>query len=201
MLYPLILLATMALCSGDVSHLQYEHEYGPSTEPPPSRPYAFAYTAGRYPGHTDRHHAEVSDGSGVVRGTYSYVDPRNKVRKVDYVADKGGFHPILNDAPPDHPADTASVAQAKNRHYQLYAKIAQEHASYPHPAPASGLSLRGQSQATYSHPALSAASPRQSAAVASETLKHAELFRVIAEQHARIAAEREELQNEEDIRY
>ncbi|XP_063388513.1 cuticle protein 16.8-like [Cydia fagiglandana] len=181
MLYPLLFLATLALCSADVSHLQHEHEHEPSTEPPPPRPYAFAYTAGRFPGHTDRHHAEVSDGSGVVRGTFSYVDPRNKIRKVDYVADKEGFHPILNDAPPDLPADSASVAQAKDRHYQLYAKIAEEHATYPHPAVAE------------------AASPRQSAAVVAATLKHAELFRVIAEQHARIAAEREALQKEEEL--
>ncbi|XP_073948728.1 uncharacterized protein isoform X2 [Choristoneura fumiferana] len=175
MLYPTLFLVTLALCGADVSHLEHE----PSTEPPPPRPYAFAYTAGRFPGHTDRHHAEVSDGSGVVRGTFSYVDPRNKVRKVDYVADKEGFHPILSDAPPELPADSESVAKAKNRHYQLYAKIAEEHASYPHPA-------------------AEAALPRQSAAVVAATAKHAELFRVIAEQHARIAAEREALQKEEE---
>lgn len=42
------------------------------------------------------------------------------------------------------------------------------------------------------------ATPRQSAAVAAATAKHAQLFRVIAEQHARIAAEREALQREEE---
>lgn len=46
---------------------------------------------------------------------------------------------------------------------------------------------------------VSAASfPRQSEAVAAATAKHAQLFRVIAEQHARIAAEREALQQEEE---
>lgn len=40
--------------------------------------------------------------------------------------------------------------------------------------------------------------PRQSEAVAAATAKHAQLFRVIAEQHARIAAERETLLREEE---
>ncbi|KOB66363.1 putative cuticle protein [Operophtera brumata] len=78
-------------------------------------------------------------------GSYSYVDPRQQVRTVDYVADKQGFHPILSDVPPEHPADTES-----------------------------------------------------SEAVVAAAAKHTQLFRVIAEQHARIAAEREELQLEEE---
>lgn len=40
--------------------------------------------------------------------------------------------------------------------------------------------------------------PRQTQAVAAAAAKHTQLFRVIAEQHARIAAEREELQLEEE---
>lgn len=40
--------------------------------------------------------------------------------------------------------------------------------------------------------------PRQTEAVAAAAAKHAQLFRVIAEQHARIAAEREALQQEEE---
>lgn len=40
--------------------------------------------------------------------------------------------------------------------------------------------------------------PRQSAAVAAAAAKHTQLFRVIAEQHARIAAEREAIQLEEE---
>jgi hypothetical protein len=40
--------------------------------------------------------------------------------------------------------------------------------------------------------------PRQSQAVEAAAAKHAQLFRVIAEQHARIAAEREALQREEE---
>ncbi|XP_013188327.1 cuticle protein 16.8 [Amyelois transitella] len=168
----LILVSSLVMTSCDVIHLE-----GRSTEPPP-KPYVFSYTAGRFPGHADRQHTEVSDGSGVVRGTFSYVDPRQKVRTVDYVADKEGFHPVLSEQPPEHPADSDSVARAKDKHYQLYAKIAEEHAQHPHPVDAS--------------------SPRQSEAVALAAAKHAQLFRVIAEQHARIAAEREALQREEE---
>ncbi|XP_059046922.1 cuticle protein 16.8-like [Achroia grisella] len=177
MLYhTLLILSSVVLSSCDVSHLQLQEDH--TTEPPPPKPYVFSYTAGRYPGHADRQHTEVSDGSGVIRGSFSYVDPRQKVRTVDYIADKEGFHPILNDAPPEHPADSESVAQAKDKHYRLYAKIAEEHAHQPHP--------------------LGDSTPRQSAAVALASAKHAQLFKVIAEQHARIAAEREALQREEE---
>ncbi|KAJ2943022.1 hypothetical protein O0L34_g15215 [Tuta absoluta] len=172
------LLSILALASADVSHLLQETT---STEPPPPKPYVFSYTAGRFPGHADRQHTEVSDGSGVIRGSYSYVDPRQKVRTVDYVADKQGFHPILSDAPPDHPADSAAVARAKDRHFQLYQQIAEQHANNPHPQ------------------AAEIVAPRQSAAVVAATAKHAHLFQVIAEQHARIAAEREALQREEEL--
>ncbi|CAH0714069.1 unnamed protein product, partial [Brenthis ino] len=177
MLAILLIVSSVALTSCDVSHLDLTTT---STESPPPAPYAFAYTAGRYPGHIDREHAEESDGSGVVKGHFSYIDPRQKVRTVEYVADKEGFHPLLSDVPPEHPADSESVARAKDRHFELYAKIAEEHAHHPFP------------DETYV--------PRQSEAVARATAKHAQLFRVIAEQHARIAAEREALQREEEER-
>lgn len=172
--HTLVLLVAVVVTSGDVSHLETT-----TTDNPPPKPYVFSYTAGRYPGHVDREHTEVSDGSGVVRGKFAYVDPRNKVRAVEYVADKEGFHPVLSDVPPEHPADSESVALAKDRHFQLYAKIAQDHANNPHP----------DAEVTF---------PRQSQAVAAATAKHAQLFRVIAEQHARIAAEREALLREEE---
>ncbi|KAL4719286.1 hypothetical protein ACJJTC_005159 [Scirpophaga incertulas] len=170
--HTLLVVASVALAGCDVSHV-LEH----STEPPP-KPYVFSYTAGRFPGHTDRQHSEVSDGSGVVRGVFAYVDPRHQVRTVNYVADKEGFHPILSETPPDHPADSEAVARAKDKHYQLYAQIAQDHNEHPYP---DGSSV-----------------PRQSAAVAAAAAKHAQLFRVIAEQHARIAAEREQLEQEHE---
>lgn len=100
------------------------------THPPPPRPYAFGYAAGRHPGHVDRTHSEVSDGSGVVQGTFSYVDPRNEVRTVDYIADAHGFYPRLSHVQ-KAPEQTEAVQRAANKHYALYAKIAEERAN-PH---------------------------------------------------------------------
>lgn len=60
----------------------------------------------------------------LLTGQFSYVDPRSKVRTVDYVADAHGFHPQLS-----HPVeDTPTVAAAKQRHQHLFARIAAEHA-------------------------------------------------------------------------
>ncbi|KAJ9584636.1 hypothetical protein L9F63_021021, partial [Diploptera punctata] len=92
--------------------------------PSPPEPYSFAYTAGRYPGHVDRTHQETSDGSGVIRGMFAYVDPRHQVRTVEYTADAQGFHPVLSNPV----ADTPTVAAAKANHHDLYARIAAEHA-------------------------------------------------------------------------
>lgn len=84
----------------------------------------FSYQAGRAPGHVDRQHTEVSDGSGVIRGAFSYIDPKNQVRTVQYVADEHGFYPQLSHAV----EDTATVQAAKRRHFELYNRIAQDHA-------------------------------------------------------------------------
>jgi len=55
---------------------------------------------------------------------FAYVDPRYQVRTVEYVADAHGFHPVLSNPV----ADTPTVAAAKARHADLYARIASEHA-------------------------------------------------------------------------
>ncbi|CAG9831473.1 unnamed protein product [Diabrotica balteata] len=54
-------LLSIGLC--DVQFLIPEEH----TPPPPPKPYAFGYAAGRFPGHIDRTHSEVSDGSGLVQ--------------------------------------------------------------------------------------------------------------------------------------
>lgn len=76
----------------------------------------------------DRTHTEVGDGSGTVKGAFSYVDPKQEVRTVEYVADEHGFYPKLS-----HelygPEDTVAVKLATDRHYQLYNRIAADHAS------------------------------------------------------------------------
>lgn len=112
----------------------------------------------------------MSDGSGTVRGSYAYVDPRNQVRTVEYTADENGFHPQLS----HEPRDTAAVAKAKERHYVLYNRIAERN----------------------SRPAnveiIEKSAPRDSAAVAFAKQKHFTLYDKIAMEHAHIAAEREE---------
>lgn len=92
----------------------------------PAKPYVFSYQAGRAPGHVDRQHTEVSDGSGVIRGAFSYVDPKNQVRTVQYVADEHGFHPQLS----HQLEDSAAVKAAKRQHLAAYNRIAQEHANH-----------------------------------------------------------------------
>ncbi|XP_016989500.1 cuticle protein 16.8 [Drosophila rhopaloa] len=147
----------------DVSHLV-------TPEPKvPASPYVFSYQAGRAPGHVDRQHTEVSDGSGVIRGAFSYVDPKNQVRTVQYVADENGFHPQLS----HKLEDSAAVQAAKQRHFQTYNRIAQEHASY----------TPGQ--------AALAAAPHASAAVAHATQKHLSAFERIAAEHAAIGRQQE----------
>lgn len=115
----LIALAGLAVCASGAKVVLVTEE-----PPQPPLPYSFSYAAGRAPGHVDRVHSETSDGTGVVRGQYSYVDPRSKVRTVDYVADAHGFHAQLS-----HPVqDTPTVAAAKLHHHHLFARIAAEHA-------------------------------------------------------------------------
>lgn len=52
------------------------------------------------------------------------MDPLNRVRTVEYVADENGFYPQLS-----HPVtNTKAVDLATKRHLNLYNKIAAEHA-------------------------------------------------------------------------
>ncbi|GJQ85277.1 hypothetical protein Trydic_g23176 [Trypoxylus dichotomus] len=156
------LISFLPLILGEVSHL---FQTTPQPEGPP-RPYAFGYAAGRYPGHIDRTHSEISDGD-VVQGTYSYVDPKFQIRTVDYVADKNGFHPVLNFSPPPLPQDSAAVAAAKQRHLADFDAIANSHQS-------------GQ-----------VIVPAQTPAFQRIATKHNALYEQIAAEHARLAAERE----------
>lgn len=121
-------MISTSLSSADVSHLTNAHHYDETTTlPPPPRPYAFSYAAGRFSGHIDRTHSEVSDGTGVVRGAFSYIDPRQEIRSVEYVADDKGFHPILSH-PSDEPQQSEAVKQATIRHLEQYNRIAERNA-------------------------------------------------------------------------
>ncbi|KAH8421043.1 hypothetical protein KR222_005728, partial [Zaprionus bogoriensis] len=160
-------VCAIASCRADVSHLHL----GSTTPEPhaPASPYVFSYQAGRAPGHVDRQHTEVSDGSGVIRGAFSYVDPKNQVRTVQYVADEHGFHPQLS----HELEDSAAVKAAKRKHFAAYNRIAQEHANH-----------------TPGQVALANA-PHASAAVAHATQKHLSAFDRIAAEHAAIGAQQE----------
>lgn len=105
-----------------------------STLPPPPRPYSFAYQAGRYPGHIDRSHQEVSDGSGTVRGAFTYIDPRQQIRTVEYTADQDGFHPNVmvdgaSEGEKGEPQETEAVKLAKQRHFEIYNRIAERNSN------------------------------------------------------------------------
>ncbi|XP_055377798.1 uncharacterized protein LOC129609713 [Condylostylus longicornis] len=172
------LLFGLTLVVADVSHIlhqqQQQHEE-PSTPPPPPRPYVFSYSAGREPGSVDRTHTEVSDGSGTIRGSFSYVDPKNQVRTVQYIADENGFHPKLSHALEDTEANRRAAAN----HLKLYNEIAQAHAN-------SGNTLQDHARAVANAP-----HPYNSQAVISATNKHLNLYDKIVQEHAHIAAERE----------
>lgn len=125
-------MISASLSSADVVHLPsadyHDGTTTTTTQPPPPHPYAFSYTAGRFNDHIDRTHSEVSDGSGVVRGAFSYIDPRQEIRTVEYVADKEGFHPILSH-PIEEPKQSEAVKQATIRHIEQYNRIAERNAN------------------------------------------------------------------------
>lgn len=105
-------------------------------------------------------------------GSYSYVDPNHRIRTVEYVADKQGFHPVTNQHVPDLPSDTPVVAAAKERHLLKFNAIKQAHEVAP------GTVLV----------------PSDTVAVEYAKNKHFALYQKIAEEHARMAAELEALE-------
>lgn len=123
---------------------------------------------------------------------YSYVDPRQQIRTVEYVADKNGFHPLLITNPTQ---DTRAVQNAKARHYILYNQIAADHQRVA--------IERGQTQeydydgnydgseddSTFD-PNLLISHPQDTPTVELAKLKHYDLYNKIALEHAKIAAER-----------
>ncbi|XP_073846653.1 cuticular protein 57A [Musca autumnalis] len=157
----------IAFAVADVSHIVGYHTTPQPAGPP--NPYVFSYQAGRAPGHVDRQHTEVSDGSGVIRGAFSYVDPKNQVRTVQYVADEHGFHPQLS----HQLEDSEAVKAAKQKHFALYNRIAQQHASGAQ------------------HPEIPLTGPNQSEAVVRATNKHLSEFERIAAEHAALGAQQE----------
>ncbi|EZA49209.1 hypothetical protein X777_12618 [Ooceraea biroi] len=162
----IIVTALVNSCLADVVRIL--PEYLTTTLPP--KPYNFRYKAGRYEGHIDRIHQEARNQAGITHGTYSYIDPKYKVRTVNYTADKDGFHPVLINFEDSfvQPADSEAVRLAKEKHLQLYQRIAEANARN-----------------------IPVNLPRDSVSVARAKDKHNELYHKIAEQHMAIAAQRE----------
>ncbi|MPC66799.1 Pro-resilin [Portunus trituberculatus] len=65
-----------------------------ATFPPRPTPYAFDY--GVSAGYTNFGHSEKGNGHGGVTGGYWVNLPDGRVQKVSYVADYGGFRPVVS---------------------------------------------------------------------------------------------------------
>lgn len=187
-------MISTSLSSADVSHLTNAQYYGESTTTlsPPPRPYAFSYQAGRFRGHIDRTHSEVSDGSGVVHGTFSYIDPRQEIRSVEYFATKDGFHPVLSHQN-EEPQQSEAVRLATVRHFEQYNRIAEQNANVSIIRISNYRNYYLESVSIYLAvlPQGNIFVPADSAAVARAKERHHTLFEQISQEHQRIGAELE----------
>ena len=78
------------------------------------KPYDFGYVANNYGGAHFR--SEKGDSSGNVQGSYGYTDSQGLQRKVEYVANAGGFHASVKTNEPgtdgkEDPADVQMFVQ------------------------------------------------------------------------------------------
>ncbi|GIX67291.1 hypothetical protein CEXT_791421 [Caerostris extrusa] len=83
------------------------------------QPYKFGYSIkDKY---SEQHRDEISNGAGDVKGSYGYVDAKGVYRKVEYVADKGGFRAeIKTNEPGTANQDPAYVKIKSNNKYEGY---------------------------------------------------------------------------------
>ncbi|GIY71351.1 uncharacterized protein CDAR_279501 [Caerostris darwini] len=84
------------------------------------QPYKFGYSIkDKY---SQQHRDEISNGAGDVKGSYGYVDAKGVYRKVEYVADEGGFRAeIKTNEPGTANQDPAYVKiQSNNPYSQKY---------------------------------------------------------------------------------
>ncbi|XP_057370480.1 uncharacterized protein LOC130691548 isoform X2 [Daphnia carinata] len=86
--------------------------------------YSFGYA---YPGQV---RMESRNEDGVVTGSYYYNDPNGTPNQVQYMADGSGFRVAANNLPvhfPGHqPQDTPEVEEARRKHLEAFAAIAQQ---------------------------------------------------------------------------
>lgn len=90
--------------------------------------YAYGYSGG------PSAKSEVKTLDGITSGSYSYIDPENKLQTVNYVADALGFRvaatnlpspPVDNGQAPQPVEDTVEVKAAREDHLAAVAKAAQ----------------------------------------------------------------------------
>lgn len=132
---------------------------------------------------------------------FSYVDPRHTVRTVEYVADQNGFHPIHITNPN---LDTKAVAQEKAKHAALYNKIALEQQRIAEERGQFGLddgSYKPKPDENIQPTFVPIDHPRDTAAVNRAKFRHFDLYDRIAQDHARIAAERQFQNPEGELTY
>lgn len=159
------------------------------------RPYSFAWAASRYyHGIPDREHQEQRGEDGITRGVFRYIDPRQKVQEVIYYADEDGFHVDASNLP----KNTVAVENARFNHASEFERIRQEHARI---AAERELLEAQEGQETFVDPAQQRLAfikdlPKNTRAVEKLRNRHAYLFERIRADHARIAAELKEQQEE-----
>jgi len=91
-LITLVQLIPYCICDGKINYAQStlnRQFLQESAEPEPIAPYSFSYVADAIDGRSSRD--EVSDGTGVVRGSYSILGDDGIKRIVTYIADENGF--------------------------------------------------------------------------------------------------------------
>ena len=84
------------------------------TEDFPPEPYQFGYEFADELG-MNQHRQEVADSSGVVKGSYGYLDPLGVQRIVEYIADKDGYRVVVKSNEPgisaQNSADTHFIVE------------------------------------------------------------------------------------------
>lgn len=65
----------------------------------PPKPYQFGYELEDGYG-MSQYRSEASDGTGIVKGSYGYMDPMGVYRKVEYTADNNGYRAVVRSNEP-----------------------------------------------------------------------------------------------------
>ena len=75
-----------------------------------SKPYQFGYEFADGLG-MNQHRQEVADSSGVVKGSYGYLDPLDAYRTVEYIADKDRYKVVDKSNEPGISAQNSADTQ------------------------------------------------------------------------------------------